>query len=144
MSDFRLVNFLCLTLLLQWLKSLNLSKIRDASKIKLILELAKVRCQGLTKVTLKDRSEHKDFSKVFGNHVEVLTALSDLDLSHTHFTDQDASLLGMNAPNVKKLILQGRLGKYSSYFYPRARRALRVYFLLCCCSSSCCSCCCCC
>ncbi len=85
-----------------FMKILNLSDFRDASKIKLILQLALTRCQNLKKIVLKFS---QDFSTLFLPNLDILTKLSELELPNTRLVNEDVGLIGMHAPNLKLLNL---------------------------------------
>ena len=85
-----------------YLKILNLSDFRDASKIKLILNLALTRCQNLKKITLRFS---QDFSSLFMPYLEILNNLTELELPNTRLNNYDVGLIGLHAPKVKYLNL---------------------------------------
>lgn len=85
-----------------YLKILNLSDFRDASKIKLILDLALTRCQNLKKIVLKFS---QDFSTLFMPYLEILNNLTELELPNTRLNNHDVGLIGIHAANVRLLNL---------------------------------------
>ena len=95
----------------QYLKSVDLSGIKDKSKLKLILELLQIRCQNLAKVTYngggmrtrKDEGCTPEFSKFFRPYIEVLNIVTHLNLENTKLNDTDVSLIGANGQNLKLL-----------------------------------------
>jgi len=86
-----------------YLKILNLSDFRDASKIKLILDLALTRCSRLKKIVLK---YSQDFSTLFMPYLEILNNLTELELPNTRLNNYDVGVIGIHAPNVKLLNLE--------------------------------------
>ena len=94
-----------------WLKVLNLSEIKDASKMKLILDLALTRCQHLKKIILKFGPA--DFSALFRPYIDILNNLSALELPNTRLSDKDVANIGANAPNLKLLnLMDTRFGDH--------------------------------
>ena len=86
-----------------YLKILNLSDFRDASKIKLILDLALTRCRNsLKKIVLKFS---QDFSTLFMPYLEILNNLTELELPNTRLNNHDVGVIGIHAPKVKLLNL---------------------------------------
>ena len=84
-------------------KILNLSDFRDASKIKLILDLALTRCRNsLKKIVLKFS---QDFSTLFMPYLEILNNLTELELPNTRLNNNDVGVIGIHAPKVKLLNL---------------------------------------
>jgi hypothetical protein len=70
-----------------------------------VLGIAKDRCQQLTKIMYRFKHEANMFGKAFANHAEILTRLTALNLNGTVMTPQDASVIGMHAPNLTELDL---------------------------------------
>ena len=95
----------------QYLKSVDLSGIKDKSKLNLILELLQIRCQNLSKITYngggmrtkKDEGSTPEFSKFFRPFIEVLNIITHLNLENTKLNDTDLSLIGANGQNLKLL-----------------------------------------
>jgi Leucine-rich repeat (LRR) protein len=94
----------------QYLQSLTFTKNSDSEVLrsprkafKMILSLVNKRCRKLT--TISFRSCLIDFDHFFRDNVGILGRLTDLDLSETHFNDNDADLLAMHATNLKILNL---------------------------------------
>jgi len=86
-----------------YLKILNLSDFRDASKIKLILDLALTRCRNsLKKIVLKFS---QDFSTLFMPYLEILNNLTELELPNTRLNNNDVGVIGIHASKVKLLNL---------------------------------------
>lgn len=99
---------------------MDLSNIKDTSKLKLILELAQVRCQQLKKITVKcgglnlfvrdgGAGAGPAFGKFFHPYIEIIYKITELDLSFSHLTDRDISLIGAHGKFLKLLNVQGSL-----------------------------------
>ena len=76
-------------LLNPYVECINLNAVKDISKIKLILELAIIRCQRLNKVILKHSN---DFTNIFLPNVDILNNLRELELPETRLSNEGTIL----------------------------------------------------
>ena len=92
-----------------YFRHLNLNAVKDAlPKIKLILELAIIRCQRLSKLILKHSN---DFTNIFLPNLDVLGRLKELELPETRLTDHDVGMIGIHAVNLEYLnIMETKCG----------------------------------